>query len=586
MVWSRAEKIALLIVACIAAGLLFAGWRLFWFLTDDAFISYRYVSNSVLGHGYVWNPPPFQPVEGYTNFLWVVLLDFVWRLLGVVPPESANNIALVFSAGTLMIAAAFTLRIPWHRDLAGFRIPCVALVLLGTVGNRSFLAWTSSGLETALFNFLVLGWLYFVLTRPFDARWVFVTTSSSTLLALTRPDGVLFVAASLISIAIGLRRRPGRDRLHLLWMALPAVLVPVHWIWRKTFYGDWLPNTYHAKVTGVWPSSGIRYAGSFILEYTLWIWILLAVFALVWRFSFLRQAFLCEPKGRFVRTAPDAAEAPRSVWHHGAIVRCIGLLTVVAHLGYYTFVVGGDHFEYRVYSYLVPLIFISFAWLMNAAQLCTRSAATLLACFVLFSFPLPWTHWHLSQERTTRRDTVEMFVPIAPSFPPGLSAYARLFDSLQAWLIQHFVCMRHQEHKIAYEWWSQTVIPTREVGQDLQIPDGEIPILVLPGGAGSTAWVLPQINIIDLHGLNDRVIGRSPRDPDQLRRMAHARVAPPGYIEAFAANVRILPDKKILVERRERAITADDIREIERSWMEKTKRAEESGIRLPSEKRS
>ena len=569
---SKAEKVALFIVACIAAGLLFAGWRLFWFLTDDAFISYRYVSNSILGHGYVWNPPPFQPVEGYTNFLWVVLLDLVWRLLGIVPPESANNIALVFSFGTVIITAAFTLRIPWHRNLVGFRIPCVALVLLGTLGNRSFLAWTSSGLETALFNFLMLGWLYFVLTRPFNATWVFATTLLSALLALTRPDGVLFVAASLISIAIGLRRSPGPDRLHFPWTALPVLLVPVHLIWRKGFYGDWLPNTYYAKITGIWPSSGIRYAASFILEYALWIWILLAVFALVWRSPRLREALLCGPDGAHAPRTRGATEDPRSPWHHGALVKCIGLLTVVAHLGYYTFVVGGDHFEYRVYSYLVPLVFISFAWLMNAVQLRTRSAVMLLACFVLFSFPLPWTHWHLSQERTTRRDTLEMFVPVAPSLPPGFSAYARRFDSLQSWLIQHFVCMRHQEHKIAYEWWSKTIIPTRDIGQKLRLPDGDIPILVLPGGAGSTAWALPYINVIDLHGLNDRVIGRSPRDTDQPRRMAHARVAPPGYIEAFAPNVRILPGKNVTVERREQVLTADDIREIERTWVKRTRR--------------
>jgi arabinofuranosyltransferase len=570
---SRAEKIALVVVACIATGLLFAGWRLFWFLTDDAFISFRYVSNSALGHGYVWNPPPFQPVEGYTNFLWVVLLDFVWRLLGVMPPESANNIALAFSFGTVIVTAAFTLRIPWRSDLVGFRVPCVALVLLGTLGNRSFLAWTSSGLETALFNFLILSWLYFILTRPVDAIWVFGTTLSSTLLALTRPDGVLFVAASLIAVAICIRQRLGPVPLHLPWTLLPAVLVPLHLIWRRAFYGDWLPNTYYAKIIGVWPSSGIRYAGSFILEYALWIWILLAVFALVRRFPLLRDAFCRESDGIFAPGTSGAREATGSLWHTGALVKCIGLLTVIAHLGYYTFVVGGDHFEYRVYSYLVPLVFISFAWLMNAARLRTRSAAGLLASFVLLSYPLPWTHWHLSQERTTRRDTVEMFLPLAPSFPPVLSAYAGLFDSLQEWLIQHFVCTRHQEHKIAYEWWSKTIIPTREVGQKLRFPDGDFPILVLPGGAGSTAWALPHINIIDLHGLNDRVIGRNPIDPDQPRRMAHSRIAPPGYVEAFAPNTRILLGRKITVEQRERAITADEIREIERVWVDRIKRA-------------
>lgn len=56
---------------------LFYGWKLFWFMTDDAYIAFRYVSNSMLGLGYVWNPPPFHPVEGYTSFLWVAILDIV-----------------------------------------------------------------------------------------------------------------------------------------------------------------------------------------------------------------------------------------------------------------------------------------------------------------------------------------------------------------------------------------------------------------------------------------------------------------------------------------------------------------------------
>lgn len=556
---SRAERAALVVIACAAAALLYAGWRTFWFLTDDAFISYRYISNSLLGYGYVWNPPPFQPVEGYTNFLWIVLLDVVWRLSSVAPPQSANLIALAFSFGTLALAAALTLRIPWHPNLAACRIPCVALVLLGTLGNRSFLAWTSSGLETAMFNFLVLGWLYFVLARPVNALWIFAAILSSSLLALTRPDGLLFFAATWAAIAVHLWQRPHADRLRLPWTALPAALVPIHLLWRKSFYGEWLPNTYYAKVTGAWPESGLRYAGSFVLEYALWAWIALAVFVLAFRFPLLRQA-LRRPPGSGPHPLPAAAFS----------IPSIGLLTVAAHLAYYTLIVGGDHFEYRVYSGLIPLIFVSFAWLMNAAALQARLAIALLAGFVLLSYPIPWTHWVLSQERNTRRDTQEMFIPVAPHFPAGLSAYARQFDSLQAWLIEHFVCMRHQEHKIAQQWWSENVIPGREVGQTLRPPAEEFPILPLRGGVGTTAWALPYINVIDLHGLNDRVIGRTPPPPGQPRRMAHSRVPPPGYVAAFAPNVRILAGKRLAVDRRERILTPEDIREIERVWTART----------------
>ena len=74
----KREKLLYALILILAGALLGYGWKLFWFLTDDAYISFRYISNWTLGHGLVWNPPPFRPVEGYTNFLWLALLYAVW----------------------------------------------------------------------------------------------------------------------------------------------------------------------------------------------------------------------------------------------------------------------------------------------------------------------------------------------------------------------------------------------------------------------------------------------------------------------------------------------------------------------------
>ena len=60
----RALNVGLLGAAALAT---FLGWRAFWFLTDDALIAFRYASQSLEGFGYVWNRPPFEPVEGYTS---------------------------------------------------------------------------------------------------------------------------------------------------------------------------------------------------------------------------------------------------------------------------------------------------------------------------------------------------------------------------------------------------------------------------------------------------------------------------------------------------------------------------------------
>src|SRR5207253_1595485 len=47
------------------------GVRYFW-LDDDQMISMRYARNLAHGHGLTWNPGEY--VEGYTNFLWTVIM--------------------------------------------------------------------------------------------------------------------------------------------------------------------------------------------------------------------------------------------------------------------------------------------------------------------------------------------------------------------------------------------------------------------------------------------------------------------------------------------------------------------------------
>ena len=101
-----------LVIAMYAGAALIAvlGYREFYFLTDDAFISFRYAANAIEGRGLVWNPAPFLPVEGYTNFSWVVLLTAVWALTGIEPPDAANPLALACGLATLALIVRIGLR--------------------------------------------------------------------------------------------------------------------------------------------------------------------------------------------------------------------------------------------------------------------------------------------------------------------------------------------------------------------------------------------------------------------------------------------------------------------------------------------
>ena len=522
----------------VALVVLIAGWRLFWFLTDDAFISFRYASNSHLGYGYVWNFPPFRPVEGYTNFLWIVLLDGVWRLTHVAPPGSANDLSLGFSFLTLVLLSVMTMRIKWRSELRPYRVVFVGCLLAFLLANRTFLAWTSSGLETAMFTFFVMAWVFSVLELGGSfGRQAFLAASTAALLELTRPDGMLYALGTLALLAyLFARNRRSLKPMHYL-AAAPLLSVPIHLTWRLHTYGQWLPNSYYAKQVAWWPESGARYALSFILEYALWAWIALAVFVA------LRKGFAGAFKER------------------SSVSQLVVIATLLGQFFYYTIVVGGDHFEYRVYNHFLVLVPLSFLWLLNRTAWRTSRAIPAMMIFIGLSLPVPWTHWSCSRNLVTRDETAAMKVAVAPHWPRPVRWYAKAFDRLQFNLIDHSVCIRHQEHKICYEFLIHTY-PTREEG--LALPSGGYPVHVA-AAVGVASWVLPRVNIIDVLGLNDYVIARLPVSAEDARHMAHDRQAPKDYVFCFYPNVFIDRGRAIVRDRKV-PLTPDQIVRCEGAW--------------------
>lgn len=122
--------------------------------------------NSILGFGYTWNLPPFRPVEGYTGFLWVVMLDLVWRITGVELPDSANTISLFLAYATTLLGAAMLLRMNLKPQWNKIRL--LFLVFVGILTNRTYLTWTSSGLEAAMFNFFMILWVFVALSGTLE----------------------------------------------------------------------------------------------------------------------------------------------------------------------------------------------------------------------------------------------------------------------------------------------------------------------------------------------------------------------------------------------------------------------------------
>lgn len=242
------------------------------YLVDDAFISFRYAQNLAAGHGVVWNIG--EHVEGYTNFLWVLLLTPFEKLAWNVP-EASRWLGLIAAAAAWPIG--FAMLREWSRGRAhegGLHWAQAAYALaLPTCG--AFTMWTFGGLETTLFASLVLASTFLMVREDSqDYRGPPWSAVALLLLALTRFDGLLLFPMAAALRAWALVRSRERDDLtrFLTWLAVFAAPYAVYFGWRYAYYGYPLPNSFYAKVEPSLSATeqieqGIRYVSSFAQDY-------------------------------------------------------------------------------------------------------------------------------------------------------------------------------------------------------------------------------------------------------------------------------------------------------------------------------
>jgi hypothetical protein len=332
----------------------------YFLLDDDMMISMRYARNLAEGNGLVWNPG--ERVEGYTNFLWTVVMAGLHLL-----PHSDANIALLVKAvnfgltGTTLWLSIRLLRIFAPRSLIA-----TPLLLVTMVSCADVLLWSVWGFEVALVAFLnVL--FFFRLARdrqdgsPVGGRrgsgeggtrdWI--TYGILALIPLTRGDGIYIFAGNAL-VALALSKDSRRTVIHLALATLPTV---AHFMFRHAYYGEWFPNTYYLKVYGLDApyARGMVYARNFLLHYAV-------VLALAGASALA-----------ILRTDR------RGLIPIGAVLPTLGWVILV----------GGDMFVwFRFFAHLMPIIFVFAATgIVKVARGLVGEMAWMAVVF-LVSFPL------------------------------------------------------------------------------------------------------------------------------------------------------------------------------------------------------
>ncbi|WP_197377117.1 hypothetical protein [Mycolicibacterium baixiangningiae] len=227
-------------------------------IVDDAGLTFAYARSIATGSGPVLQPGA-EPVEGYSNPSWLAIM-VVGRWLGlfdhgtllgqsdIVTFPKLVALACCFGifAAMFVVATAVTQR------------PVLLTVAAGcfTASVPSFVIWTTSGLENALLTLAIVGTAA-VLARAVVTDRILATSTAVTvgalaaLAALTRPEGVLYVAAYPLVVA----STAGRSRRGLVAVGIAAgtcaLPLAAHLCWRIATFGDYLPNTARAKEQGL-----------------------------------------------------------------------------------------------------------------------------------------------------------------------------------------------------------------------------------------------------------------------------------------------------------------------------------------------
>ncbi|MBN1883888.1 MAG: hypothetical protein JW876_00020 [Candidatus Krumholzibacteriota bacterium] len=272
---SRRSGVILLVSAAV---LLVAGLLLYRYIPDDAFITLRYARNVASGAGFVFNEG--ERVEGYTNFLWLLLLAAAGRL-GLPLVGAARALSLLCAVGTLALTAKIAAARAVRRaagagggPAGNGAWPAAAAPVLLLAAAPTTAVWALSGTEIPLFTLLLMAGVLQI-ERGAQAWRVMLPLG---VLGLVRPDGLLFFAAAGLLLLVRGNGRPderacagpvARGEVVLAGLVVLLVVFAPYLLWKQRYFGELLPNTWYAKTgpPGLLLANGARYLRGFLFAY-------------------------------------------------------------------------------------------------------------------------------------------------------------------------------------------------------------------------------------------------------------------------------------------------------------------------------
>ena len=345
-------------------------------MLDDAFISFRYAENFSDGHGLVFNVDE-KPIEGYSNFLWTILLAGCFTL-GFDTSSSAQTLGIV--CGTVILATMFVILKAQKCNSFGRSL---ALLTLATA--PAFGVYAISGMETILFTLVLLVFAYGFYMEE-SGRWTIpVSAVCAPMVVMTRPEGIILISVFVLYRLFRLmsNETSANKKWTVMWLAIVVGTVMSFYVWRFLYYGYLFPMPVYAKVTspGLYREysqvlGGIKYCIEFTKTYGGGIVFPVTVFLAVQ--YLVKRTRTAAPRKGLIDTWP-------------AVLSVLLLWYVV-----YAINVGGDWMpQFRFYVPLLPAFYLMIMcdeFKLFGTQNSYYVVLLLLLMFNIFHIPLTYYH--------------------------------------------------------------------------------------------------------------------------------------------------------------------------------------------------
>lgn len=309
--------------------LVFYGYHLssLSYVVDDAYISFRYLDNFIAGEGLVFNSG--ERVEGYSNFLWIMVLAPL-RWLGLKAETAAMLLSIVSYLILCWSVSKSALVVTGNLIIDKKQFLILPTLLLTSSAHLA--SWSVSGMETIFFTMLLSVATTLILTqKPVLGAFIF------SLAALTRPEGIALGALSLFIYFcyLMLNRKSFSKIIYQSLQPFVFFVTPIglHLFFRYEYYREFLPNTYFVKLSGnelnLIPA-GLKYLAGYLTSGGLFL-LIPGLLSLL-----------------FIIFSKDRLKAGILFWGPSILLAQILLYLV------YVVMVGGDYFPFH--RFLVPAI--------------------------------------------------------------------------------------------------------------------------------------------------------------------------------------------------------------------------------------